>query len=109
MARMCEGATTDDYRKAVSGDDDVFGLGAQWSDKPHRLVYDLCGEVEALRDSARNIVDEVNAAVKAERMRCAYIVATKFEEARDTEFDLGFETARKVFVAAILNPPLDQK
>lgn len=44
------------------------------------------------------------AAIANERQRCAYIVATKFEEARDTEFDLGFETARKVFAAAILNP-----
>ena len=55
MARMCEGATTEDYRKAMSGDDDAFGLGAQWSDKPHRLVYDLCGEVDALRDGARDV------------------------------------------------------
>lgn len=46
----------------------------------------------------------VEEAVKEERMRCAHIVATKFEEARDTEFDLGFETARRVFAAAILNP-----
>jgi len=104
MTRMCEGSTTDDYRKALSGDDDAFGLGAQWSDKPHRLVYDLCGEVDALRDGERLITNEVEIAVKNERMRCAHIVATKFEDARDSEFDLGFETARREFVAAILNP-----
>lgn len=104
MARMAPGSTTEDYRKAMSGNDDAFGLGAQWSDKPHRLVYDLCGEVDALRDAERHIAIEVEIAVKNERMRCAHIVATKFEEARDTEFDLGFETARKVFAAAILNP-----
>jgi len=35
-----------DYRRAPSGDGP---LAAQWADKPHRLVYDLCGEVERLR------------------------------------------------------------
>lgn len=37
---------TQDYRDAVSG------KGPQaynWSDKPHRLIYDLCKEVERLR------------------------------------------------------------
>ena len=51
MARMTPGSTTDDYRKAMSGDDDEFGLGYQWTDKPHRLVYDLCGEVDRLREA----------------------------------------------------------
>jgi hypothetical protein len=37
---------TEDYRNALSG------IGPQtlnWNDKPHRLVYDLCNEIERLR------------------------------------------------------------
>lgn len=55
-------------------------------------------------DLADGIDAAIDAAVKEERMRCAYVIATEFQEAGDTEFDLGFETARKVFAAAILNP-----
>lgn len=47
--RMRPGSTTDDYRKAMSGEGTFGTLGYEWSDKPHRLVYDLCGEVDALR------------------------------------------------------------
>lgn len=60
MARMRDDVTTDDYRKALSGEGDMWSLGYEWSDKPHRLVYDLCGEVDYLR-----------AAVAAEREACA--------------------------------------
>lgn len=38
---------------------------------------------------------------RTEREACAKIVDSKWQEARDTEFDLGFETARKCFAAAI--------
>ncbi len=37
---------TADYRYAMSG---IGPLAGQWSDKPHRLIYDLCGEIEWLR------------------------------------------------------------
>jgi hypothetical protein len=37
--------TTEDYRNAPSG---IGPLAAEWKDKPHRLVYDLCREVERL-------------------------------------------------------------
>jgi hypothetical protein len=37
---------TDDYWKAPSGEGPQ---AATWKDKPHRLVYDLVGEVERLR------------------------------------------------------------
>lgn len=36
---------TTDYRNAPSGDGPHAGI---WADKPHRLVYDLCREVERL-------------------------------------------------------------
>lgn len=49
MARMREGTTTDDYRAALSGEGDFLSLGYEWSDKPHRLVYDLCGEIDHLQ------------------------------------------------------------
>lgn len=34
------------YREALGG---VGPQAAQWADKPHRLVYDLCSEIERLR------------------------------------------------------------
>lgn len=37
-------------RRAVNGmgSDDSMSAGYQWIDKPHRLVYDACGEIERL-------------------------------------------------------------
>jgi len=49
MARMRDGSTTDDYRIALSGEGEFGSLGYEWVDKPHRLVYDLCGEIDHLR------------------------------------------------------------
>lgn len=63
--RMSEGATTDDYRNACSGEGDLGSLGYDWSDKPHRLVYDLCGEVDALK-------------AELERLRDGYMPALEF-------------------------------
>ena len=37
---------TDDYRLAMGGEGPQ---AAQWKDKPHRLVYDLCREVDRLQ------------------------------------------------------------
>jgi hypothetical protein len=40
---------TEDYRNALSGE------GPQaydWSDKPHRLIYDLCNEVDRLQSQS---------------------------------------------------------
>ena len=37
----------------------------------------------------------IAAMIAAERERCAKLIESQFTEARDTEFDLGFETARK--------------
>jgi hypothetical protein len=42
--------TVDDYRNAPS---DIGPLAAEWKDKPHRLVYDLCREVERLTAPAK--------------------------------------------------------
>lgn len=39
------GVCLGDYRRAVAGEGD---LGVDWTDKPHRLVYDLINEVKAL-------------------------------------------------------------
>ena len=46
--------TTEDFRNAPSGDGP---LAAQWADKPHRLVYDLCRWVNSLRAALRPFVD----------------------------------------------------
>lgn len=40
------GLDTLNYRRAPSGEGPQ---AAEWKDKPHRLVYDLCGEIERLR------------------------------------------------------------
>ena len=40
---------TTDYREAISGTSDNERLNYDWEDKPHRLVYDLCSEVERLQ------------------------------------------------------------
>ena len=50
---LVDGTTIQDYRNAMSGEGP---LAAQWIDKPHRLIWDLCGEVELLQD----IVDELS-------------------------------------------------
>ena len=65
MPRMREGSTTDDYRNAMSGEGKPFSLGYEWSDKPHRLVYDLCGEVDHLRAALAGLVgDDVPESVR---------------------------------------------
>lgn len=45
---MRPGSTTEDYRSALDGEGDFGSLGYEWSDKPHRLVYDLCAEIDFL-------------------------------------------------------------
>ncbi len=40
------GLDTLDYRQAPSG---KGTQAAEWTNKPHRLVYDLCGEIERLQ------------------------------------------------------------
>jgi hypothetical protein len=49
---MWKGTTTDDYRNAMSAPDtwDMSTLAYQWQDKPQRLIYDLCGEIDYLRE-----------------------------------------------------------
>jgi len=36
----------EDYRNAPSG---IGPQADEWNDKPHRLIYDLCAEIERLR------------------------------------------------------------
>lgn len=50
-----------DYRDAVSGDGP---LAAQWADKPHRLVYDLCTQVATLTASLASMQRELEEARK---------------------------------------------
>jgi hypothetical protein len=46
QSQMDPGCTPDDYRDAVYG---VGPKAQEWMDKPHRLVYDLAGEVKRLQ------------------------------------------------------------
>ncbi len=52
---------TQDYRVAPGGDGPH---AATWNDKPHRLIYDLCSEIERLRLTA-NYTGEVEQLVEA--------------------------------------------
>ena len=51
-ARMEAGWTAQDYRASMSPDGPMYGA---WQNKPHRLVYDLCGEVEYLQGELRRL------------------------------------------------------
>ncbi len=42
--------STQQYRIAPGGGG---GLGSTWADKPHSLIYDLCNEVDSLREELR--------------------------------------------------------
>ena len=46
---------TYEYRMAVAGHeaDEMFSLGYQWTDKPHRLVFNLCAYIELSEHLAR--------------------------------------------------------
>lgn len=51
---MIEKLNTAEYRAAMSGSG---SQAANWNDKPHRLVYDLCIEIERLRASNARLVE----------------------------------------------------
>ena len=42
----------DDCKQGVSGDGP---LAAEWKDKPHRLVYDLCRALDLMIDRYENL------------------------------------------------------
>jgi len=44
------------YREAISGVSDSEQLNHDWEDKPHRLVYDLCNEVEKLQTAMQKLI-----------------------------------------------------
>ena len=50
---------TNNYREAISGTSDSEMLNCDWEDKPHRLVYDLCGEVDKLQAKELKILDAI--------------------------------------------------
>jgi hypothetical protein len=79
---MSQGTTTDDYRNAPSGEGP---LATEWADKPHRLVYDLCGEVEALQADVRKLRDVAQAAQQLRKMtsRHGYGLSAPEAEALD--------------------------
>lgn len=56
---MRPGSTTEDYRRALSGEGEFGSLGYDWSDKPHRLVYDLCAEIDRLRSQVDKLENEL--------------------------------------------------
>ncbi len=57
---------TKDYREAPSG---MGPLALEWKDKPHRLVYDLCTEVERLN----NILTLTQMLLKVEANRVTFL------------------------------------
>lgn len=59
VSGMRPGSTTEDYRRALDGEGEFGSLGYDWSDKPHRLVYDLCAEIDRLRSQVDKLEDEI--------------------------------------------------
>ncbi len=51
-----EGTTTEDYRDAMGGSGE---LAYEWSDKPHRLVYDLCNALDEAKLLLRNRITDI--------------------------------------------------
>ncbi len=56
------------YAVGDSDNPDMFSLGYQWADKPHRLIYDLCAKVrfdanhiEQLNQEVSDKCDSINA------------------------------------------------
>jgi len=49
---MESGYTTEDYMLSVAPGGPMYGA---WKNKPHRLVYDLCGEVDRLNARIREL------------------------------------------------------
>ncbi|CAB5220009.1 hypothetical protein UFOVP237_53 [uncultured Caudovirales phage] len=68
---------TYELRMAVTGHrkDDFLSYGYQWTDKPHRLVYDACREIERQADEIERLRGIINddrlegAADEIERLR----------------------------------------
>ena len=56
MGNLMEQTTIADYRSALGGNGPI---AAQWKDKPHRLVYDLCNEIDRLNAKLPKTVDGV--------------------------------------------------
>ena len=79
---------TYDLRRSVSGSGPYAGT---WYDKPHRLLYDACSQIEA--DAARiaALLDELEAA-RADNQMLADRIADHVEETIASEFR-GFWTA----------------
>lgn len=48
--------TLEDYRNAPSG---IGPLAAEWDDKPHRVVYDMCDHIRELRDENERLRNEL--------------------------------------------------
>lgn len=66
---------TEAYRDAVAGvGRNEFGtLGYNWVDKPHRLVFDLCREIERLRGEER---DDDSGLTRADAQRLLHELLT---------------------------------
>jgi hypothetical protein len=65
LTRMDPEATLYDYWSAPGGEVETAGLSHQWQDKPHRLLYDLIGEILHLRAS----LSEAEELLRAEAAR----------------------------------------
>lgn len=70
---------TKDYRSALEG---RGPMASQWADKPHRLVFDLCDEIERLRERCEAYKGQVEAGSnEIERLRSGiHAIIAKFED-----------------------------
>ena len=75
-----------DYRDALSNEGPLAG---DWNDKPHRLVYDLCNEIQHLQNLV--IIGKVSSALRKGKVSPQEI--QKFhEEATSSDYDNVLQT-----------------
>ena len=90
---------TDEYRNAPSG----MGPHAyDWKDKPHRLIYDLCAEVDRLQQVQLTVVREnalEEAALLCEKMAVGAPAAAESKE--EQQIAAHVEFAASILAGAI--------
>jgi uncharacterized small protein (DUF1192 family) len=96
---------TYELRMAVTGHraDEFLSWGYQWTDKPHRLVYEACGVVEAQAAEIERLRAEVEGQKNVNRLLASQVSAQRKEVERltgerDRQYDYNAEAIFKIGV-----------
>jgi hypothetical protein len=94
---------TYELRMAVTGHraDEFLSWGYQWTDKPHRLVYEACGVVEAQAAEIERLKAEVEGQKNVNRLLASQVSAQRKEVERltgerDRQYDYNAEVIFKI-------------